>query len=61
LLQLSGTTLEAIEHLACGGAATSAVAAPYVLRAHAQANADIAPYQQAKINWRQAEGEEATS
>ena len=38
-----------------------AIAAPYVLRsAHAQANADIAPYQQAKINWRQAEGEEIT-
>jgi ABC-type glycerol-3-phosphate transport system substrate-binding protein len=36
-----------------------AVGAPYVLRsAHAQANADTAPYAQAKINWRQAEGEE---
>ena len=37
----------------------AAIAAPYVLRsAHAQANADIAPYTQAKINWRQAEGEQ---
>src|SRR6478609_2158001 len=39
----------------------AALAAPYVLRsAHAQANADIAPYTQAKINWRQAEGEAIT-
>ena len=37
----------------------AAVAAPYVLSsAHAQANADVAPYTQAKINWRQAEGAE---
>jgi ABC-type glycerol-3-phosphate transport system substrate-binding protein len=36
-----------------------AVAAPYVLKsAHAQSNADVAPYTQAKINWRQAEGTE---
>src|SRR6478752_4975140 len=36
-----------------------AIAAPYVLRsAHAQANADIAPYTQAKVNWRQADGEQ---
>ena len=41
------------------GAAT--LAAPYVLpSAHAQANADIAPYANAKINWRQAEGESIT-
>ena len=37
----------------------AAVAAPYLLSsAHAQANADVAPYTQAKINWRQAEGAE---
>ncbi len=37
----------------------AALAAPWVLRsAHAQANADIAAYTQAKINWRQAEGAE---
>ncbi|HET7134860.1 MAG TPA: extracellular solute-binding protein, partial [Casimicrobiaceae bacterium] len=36
-----------------------AVAAPYVLKsAHAQSNADVAPYTQAKINWRQVEGTE---
>ena len=36
-------------------------AAPYVLSsAHAQANADIAPYTGAKVNWRQAEGESIT-
>ena len=37
------------------------LAAPYVLRsAHAQANVELAPYSQAKINWRQAEGEQIT-
>ena len=46
-----------LKHSAALGVA--AVAAPYVLRsAHAQANADMAPYTQAKVNWRQAEGEE---
>ena len=39
----------------------AALAAPYVLSsAHAQANADIAPYTAAKVNWRQAEGESIT-
>jgi len=39
----------------------AAFAAPWVLTsAHAQANAEIAPYTQAKINWRQAEGAEIT-
>ncbi|HXR55305.1 MAG TPA: sugar ABC transporter substrate-binding protein [Casimicrobiaceae bacterium] len=39
----------------------AALAAPYVLSsARAQANADIAPYGNAKINWRQAEGESIT-
>jgi len=39
----------------------AAFAAPWVLKsAHAQANAEIAPYTQAKINWRQAEGAEIT-
>jgi multiple sugar transport system substrate-binding protein len=39
----------------------AALAAPYVIRgARAQAAADIAPYRQAKINWRQAEGEQIT-
>jgi ABC-type glycerol-3-phosphate transport system substrate-binding protein len=39
----------------------AAVAAPWVLRsAHAQANADIAPYTQANVKWRQAEGAEIT-
>jgi len=38
-----------------------AVAAPWVLRsAHAQTNADIAPYTQANVKWRQAEGAEIT-
>ncbi len=37
----------------------AAVAAPYVLRsAHAQSNADVAPYTQAKIDWKQAQGAE---
>src|SRR5688572_16632081 len=37
-----------------------AVVAPHLLRhAHAQ-QADLGPYQQAKINWRQAEGEQIT-
>ena len=46
-----------LKQTAALGAAT--LAAPYVLRsAHAQANADVAPYTQAKINWRQAEGAE---
>jgi ABC-type glycerol-3-phosphate transport system substrate-binding protein len=37
----------------------AAVAAPYVLKsAHAQSNADVAPYTQSKVNWRQAEGAE---
>jgi multiple sugar transport system substrate-binding protein len=37
-----------------------AVVAPHLIRtAHAQA-ADLAPYQQAKINWRQSEGEQIT-
>src|SRR4029078_2010653 len=50
---------KALKRTAALGAA--AIAAPFVLRpAHAQANADIAPYTQAKINWRQAEGEEIT-
>ena len=40
--------------------AAGALAAPYVLRhAHAQ-QADLGPYQQARINWRQAEGETIT-
>ncbi|MEP7206919.1 MAG: hypothetical protein ABI920_08270, partial [Casimicrobiaceae bacterium] len=39
----------------------AAIAAPWVLRpAHAQSNADIAPYTQSKVNWRQAEGAEIT-
>ena len=39
----------------------AALAAPWVLRsAHAQSNADIAPYTQSKVNWRQAEGTEIT-
>src|SRR6185437_7229159 len=39
----------------------AALAAPYVIRgARAQAATDIAPYRQAKINWRQAEGEQIT-
>ncbi|HTL76512.1 MAG TPA: sugar ABC transporter substrate-binding protein [Casimicrobiaceae bacterium] len=39
----------------------AALAAPYVLSsAHAQANADIAPYTAAKVDWRQAEGESIT-
>jgi multiple sugar transport system substrate-binding protein len=34
------------------------LAAPWVIRnSHAQANADTAPYTEAKVNWRQAEGE----
>ena len=46
-----------LKHAATLG--TAAVAAPWVIRsAHAQAAADIAPYSQARINWRQAEGEE---
>ena len=37
----------------------AALAAPYVIRsAHAQAAADVAPYTQAKIDWKQAAGEE---
>ncbi|HKU87826.1 MAG TPA: sugar ABC transporter substrate-binding protein [Casimicrobiaceae bacterium] len=37
----------------------AALAAPYVIRsAHAQAAADVAPYMQAKIDWKQAAGEE---
>jgi multiple sugar transport system substrate-binding protein len=48
-----------LKQTAALGAAT--LAAPYVLRsAHAQANAELAPYSQAKINWRQAEGEQIT-
>ncbi|HZQ61852.1 MAG TPA: sugar ABC transporter substrate-binding protein [Casimicrobiaceae bacterium] len=44
--------------LAVGAAA---ITAPWVLKsAHAQSNAEIAPYTQAKINWRQAEGAEIT-
>lgn len=36
------------------------IAAPYLMRhAHAQ-GADLGPYQQAKINWRQADGEQIT-
>jgi multiple sugar transport system substrate-binding protein len=36
------------------------IVAPYLMRhAHAQ-SADLGPYQQAKINWRQAEGEQIT-
>jgi multiple sugar transport system substrate-binding protein len=47
--------------IAAGGALTAAaIGAPWVTRfAHAQA-ADAGPYQQAKINWRQAEGAEIT-
>lgn len=47
--------------ITAGGALTAAaVGAPWVARlAHAQA-ADMGPYQQAKINWRQAEGAEIT-
>ena len=46
-----------LKHTAALGAA--AIAAPYVIRsAHAQAAADVEPYRRAKINWRQAEGEE---
>ena len=47
--------------VATGGALTAAaIGAPWVARfAHAQA-ADLGPYQQAKINWRQAEGAEIT-
>jgi multiple sugar transport system substrate-binding protein len=47
--------------IAAGGALTAAaIGAPWVTRfAHAQA-ADVGPYQQAKINWRQAEGAEIT-
>ena len=37
----------------------AAFAAPYVIRsAHAQAAADVAPYMHAKIDWKQAAGEE---
>jgi ABC-type glycerol-3-phosphate transport system substrate-binding protein len=47
-----------LKGLAAGGAA--ALGGPWVLRnAHAQ-GADLGPYQQAKINWRQAEGESIT-
>ena len=46
-----------LKQAAALGAAT--LAAPHVIRsAHAQANADIEPYTQAKIDWRQAAGEE---
>ena len=47
--------------IATGGALTAAaIGAPWVARfSHAQA-ADLGPYQQAKINWRQAEGAEIT-
>ena len=47
--------------VATGGALTAAaIGAPWVARfSHAQA-ADLGPYQQAKINWRQAEGAEIT-
>src|SRR5512142_99199 len=48
-----------LKQTAALGAAT--LAATYVLRsAHAQANADIAAYTGAKLNWRQAEGESIT-
>jgi multiple sugar transport system substrate-binding protein len=47
-----------LKGLVAGG--TAALGAPYVLRqAHAQ-TADLGPYQQAKVNWRQAEGESIT-
>ena len=47
--------------IAAGGALTAAaIGAPWVARfAHAQA-ADLGPYQNSKINWRQAEGAEIT-
>src|SRR5918993_2206558 len=47
--------------IAAGGALTAAaIGTRWVTRfAHAQA-ADVGPYQQAKINWRQAEGAEIT-
>jgi ABC-type glycerol-3-phosphate transport system substrate-binding protein len=48
-----------LQHGAALGAL--AVAGPWVLRsAHAQANADIAPYTAANVKWRQAEGAEIT-
>jgi len=48
-----------LKQTAALGAAS--LAAPYVLSsAHAQANADIAPYTAAKIDWRQVAGEEIT-
>jgi len=44
-----------LKHAAALGAVT--LAAPHLLR-HAYAQTELGPYQQAKINWRQAEGEQ---
>src|SRR4051794_35247962 len=44
--------IQAVAVLGAGG-----VAAPYVIRKSAAQAADLGPYQNAKINWRQSEGE----
>ena len=41
------------------GAGHGGIGAPWTRARHAQGD-DLAPYQQAKINWRQAEGEQIT-
>jgi hypothetical protein len=39
---------------------SGAMGAPYLLREAQAQGTDLGPYQQAKINWRQAEGEQIT-